>query len=297
VACDVLAVVAPGSTLDRIGPLPGSYSNYTHVVFARSAAGTRSRFVIRRYAVFGSYDRGEKARREFLTLELLREYGIPAPTPLYLDQTGELLGIPGIVTAYVPGRQVHRPPDPLMWARTLAITLAGIHAVPIGNGGDHFLLDADREASWFARTDTTPDYLARHRDGETLWQAVRHMLGRRVPAKPGLVHLDYWPGNVLWQGDTVSAVVDWEEAAYGDPAIDVAYARLNMALDGVDRAADLFLTTYEQQSRRCIENLALWELAAAVRPLYTPASWEIAEKDKASRLRRFIADALAESGF
>jgi hypothetical protein len=71
--------------------LPGSFSNSTHIVEARLANGSNFKFVVRRYAVFGDYDRGEKARREFKTFEVLHQYGIPAPEPLYLDDTGTLL--------------------------------------------------------------------------------------------------------------------------------------------------------------------------------------------------------------
>lgn len=40
-----------------------------------------------------------------------------------------------------------------------------------------------------------------------------------------LVHLDDWRGNVLWDRGQTTAVVDWEEAACGDPVVDVAYCR------------------------------------------------------------------------
>ena len=63
----LLDKIAPGSTALAIGPLPGSYSNYTHLVDARSPDGSDLRLVVRRYQVFGSYDRGEKARRQCCT--------------------------------------------------------------------------------------------------------------------------------------------------------------------------------------------------------------------------------------
>lgn len=72
----LLQEIAPGSALLAIGPLPGSYSNFTHLIEARSADGSDFRLVVRRYKVFGNYDRGEKARREFKTFELLQRNGI-----------------------------------------------------------------------------------------------------------------------------------------------------------------------------------------------------------------------------
>jgi aminoglycoside phosphotransferase (APT) family kinase protein len=288
----VLDVVAPGSTLDAIHPLPGSYSNYTHVIEARSTAGSRVRIVIRRYATFGSYDRAEKARREYGTLELLQRHSIPAPPPLHLDDEGALLGSPGIVTHYVRVRQIESPADPLDWARTLARMLARIHAVACDSGSTDFLLDADAEAVWFARSAAAPDYMQAHPDGAEVWRAVRDLLPRKQHVAPGLVHLDYWPGNVLWDAQQITAIVDWEEAAYGDPGIDVAYCRMNMALEGLDQAAHEFLNIYERQAGHVVKNLALWELAAAARPLFARTAWEMAQPAKSKKLRRFIADAL-----
>lgn len=113
----LLQEIAPGSTLLAIGSLPSSYSNFTHLIEARSADGSDFRLVVRRYKVFGNYDRAEKARREFKTFELLQRNGIPSPRPLYLDEPGAVLGTPGIVTSFVPGAQVESPSDPVSWAR------------------------------------------------------------------------------------------------------------------------------------------------------------------------------------
>src|SRR5512138_1105846 len=99
-AQQVLEIVLPGSTLTSIRVPDGSFSNYTHIVTARLLDGSLREIVVRRYKVFGNYDRGEKARREFKTFELLNQYHVPAPEALYLDEKGEVLEIPGIVTGF-----------------------------------------------------------------------------------------------------------------------------------------------------------------------------------------------------
>ena len=45
----LLQQIAPGSQLLAIEPLPGSYSNLTHLVNARSSDGSGFRVVVRRY--------------------------------------------------------------------------------------------------------------------------------------------------------------------------------------------------------------------------------------------------------
>lgn len=91
--------------LVEVRPFPGSFSNETTLLTLETAVG-HQQIVVRRCAVFGDYDRGEKAEREFKTLALLQNHGIPAPQPLLLDKSGDLLGTPGIVTSFVPGQQI-----------------------------------------------------------------------------------------------------------------------------------------------------------------------------------------------
>jgi aminoglycoside phosphotransferase (APT) family kinase protein len=288
----LLKEVAPGSALLNVELLPGSLSNYTHLVRARMLTGDELDLVLRRYAVFGDYDRGEKARREFKAIELAHAEGIPTPEPILLDEGGAILGSPGIVAGFVVGSlRMDPPPNALAWAREMAVTLAHIHAVPCGPEGRRFLLDANAEASWFARSADAPAYMAAFPGGEQVWQIFRDLYPRRKAVKPGLVHIDYWPGNILWLGDTISAVLDWEEAAWGDPAIDVAYARMHLALIGFPAPMDQFLSAYETGTGQPLANLGLWELAAAVRPMFDAEGWEVTKFPKRERLQDFVAAA------
>ena len=67
-------------------------------------------------------------------------------------------------------------------------------------------------------------------------------------------------------------MVDWDAAAYGDPALDVGYFRMDMYLRGIKEAATPFLEYY-QASSGPVRNLGYWELACAARPLPDPAAW------------------------
>jgi len=291
---DLLKEIAPGSNLLTFSLLPGSFSNSTHIVEARLVNGSDLKFVVRRYAVFGDYDRGEKARREFKTFEYLHQYGIPAPEPLYLDDTGTLLGTPGIVTRFVPGRLIlSAPADPLDWARELAVTLAKIHSIPCGAKVQSFLLDANAEATWFLKSDTAPGYMQTYPGGTEVWQFLHEAFPGIRTMPSGLVHIDYWSGNILWHENRISAVLDWEEAAYGDPVIDVAYARMNMILMGLTQSADDFLQIYESEMGCKVENIGFWELAAAVRPMIDPEEWKVTDTDGLDKniFHQFITEA------
>ena len=289
----IMNKISPGSRLLDIRLAEGSYSNFTHLVTARNGDGVEFRLVVRRYQVFGNYDRGQKARREFAALQFACQNGIPAPQPLYLDDIGDLLGIPGIVTRYVSGAQVDTPADPLALAQALAETLAQIHAVSLDLAPRDLLLDANQEATWFLRPGSLPDFMREHPEGERVWQLVKKGFSRLEPVPPTLVHVDYWPGNVLWDGDRISAVVDWEEAALGDPAIDVAYCRMDIVLRGLPDAAEEFLRAYESAAGSPLKNLGFWELAAAARPMFSPQGW-VDQSPQKEYFAGFIAQAARE---
>jgi aminoglycoside phosphotransferase (APT) family kinase protein len=268
----------PGSTLLKIEWLPGSFSNHTHLIEACLANGDAYRIVVRRYKIFGDYDRGEKALREFKTFELLHRHRVPAPIPLLLDETGNILGSPSIVTSFVEGDlRLEVPSDAMGWAHKLAHTLARIHSIPCGKGEQEFLLKGNAEASWFLKHDAPPRYMQDYPGGADVWHLMRNLSVDFRADTPTLLHIDYWSGNILWQDNEISAVLDWEEAAHGDPAIDVAYARMNIILMGAPDAADEFLHIYEAEMGRRLQNLGFWELAASVRPMIDPVDWKVTE--------------------
>jgi aminoglycoside phosphotransferase (APT) family kinase protein len=302
---NVIDQLDAGAKLAEVRPLPGSFSNETTLLVYETAVGTEQ-VVVRRYAVFGEYDRGKKAEREFKTLALLHKHGIPVPQPLLLDKSGDLLGSPGIVTSFVPGQQIIQPSDESAWVTELAQILAHIHAIPLTEADQRFLLDGNDEVVWFLRNEKSKEHMLRHPDGRSSWQAVHDLLPTIQPVPPALMHIDYWLGNILWQKGRITAVLDWEEASFGDPGYDVAYLRLELAMLGGAPLADAFLAAYEQANGRSLPTLAFWELAAAARFMPDPegmiSEWQALQAgvyDVAAvkqNFRNFLASALKRAG-
>jgi aminoglycoside phosphotransferase (APT) family kinase protein len=56
-------------------------------------------------------------------------------------------------------------------------------------------------------------------------QRVREALLERVPPSPApaLVHGDYQPGNMLYEGGCLTGIIDWELASIGSPLLDVGW--------------------------------------------------------------------------
>ncbi len=296
-AAVVKALDALGLNQERfcVHDLPGAYSNFTHLVAAEEPDGRERKIVIRRYNPANYEDGHDKHRCEFHALRLLTAQGLPAPPPLLLDDDGSLLGLPGIVTEYVAGAPIELPAEAARWgevADKAARMLARIHRVPYSEADRRYLMDDDTEVAWFIKTGEIPDYMRADPDGKMVWHLVNEHWGRWSPVQPRFAHTDYWSGNILWRGDEISAVLDWEEAGYGHPAADVAYARMGYFVEGERDAADVFLREYEaaagwQLNRK---DLALFELAASARPMTGPDAW-FAQAYMAAGYRQFIAQA------
>ncbi len=52
----------------------------------------------------------------------------------------------------------------------------------------------------------------------------------QLPERLCLVHGDLWPANVLMHGPEICGLVDWTMGAVGDPALDVGFAKVGLAL-------------------------------------------------------------------
>ena len=111
-----------------------------------------------------------------------------------------------------------------------------------------------------------------------------------------LLHGDYWPGNVLWKDGALAAVIDWEDAARGDPLGDLANARLELLFFfGPDAPAD-FTRRYLAASPIDTTDLPSWDLAVALRPIVpftTMFPDEPTARTMRARHRWFVEQALA----
>lgn len=91
--------------------------------------------------------------------------------------------------------------------------------------------------------------------------------------EPVLLHYDFWVGNTLWRDGHLVAVVDWSGARRGPCAVDVAWLRLDLILQGRDEAADLVVDHYERHAGRQITDLVAWDLQAAAQADPVVESW------------------------
>jgi aminoglycoside phosphotransferase (APT) family kinase protein len=99
-----------------------------------------------------------------------------------------------------------------------------------------------------------------------------------------LLHGDFWPGNLLWKNGRLVAILDWEDAAVGDPLADVANSRLEIFWAFGRDAMHCFTQHYQSLATIDFTNLPYWDLYAALRPAAKLSAWGLdANTEKAMR--------------
>ncbi len=170
---------------------------------------------------------------EFGVLRALAGTGLGAPRVLWLDADATWLDRPALVMHREPGTceydvvNGHRPADVrLRLAREFCDLMADVHAVDwrAAGLGDVLPDPGPRPAltelgSWTAilRQDQVEAYPE--------LEFVIDALAATAPACSSsvLVHADFKPGNVLLDGDRITALLDWELAHLGDPLEDLGW--------------------------------------------------------------------------
>ncbi|MBA4179172.1 MAG: hypothetical protein C0506_01150 [Anaerolinea sp.] len=183
--------------------------------------------------VFGP-GQGHRARWDAALQSAVAAQGYPAPAALHACETGGALGQPYVLMPRVPGKTMlqsglfHIP-------GTLASSQARLHALDPSP-----IRDSLRKAG-----------IPEPPSGISAWlEAVARELRQpgMEPFRPAfewfaanqppdtaevLCHLDFHPLNILVLKGEVSGVIDWSNAAFGDPAADVAVTRILLTVPPV----------------------------------------------------------------
>jgi aminoglycoside phosphotransferase (APT) family kinase protein len=230
----------------------------------------------REEGILAPYDVG----RQYRVMRALAATDVPVPPVAWLEPTGDVLGVPFYVMARVRGETL-----PLFWygrsARlpAAAEALARVHAVDWKRAGLAFLAEGEPvdplEAElgpWRARAERLR--IAR----APLLIALGEWLRENQPAdaRIALLHGDPNPGNYLFAGERVVAVLDWELAALGDPRSDLGfYAALQTVFGGMGgpQGETLLSEAYEAVTGRRLTCLAYYEALGLYRMAVVMAGW------------------------
>jgi aminoglycoside phosphotransferase (APT) family kinase protein len=169
---------------------------------------------------------------EFRVIEALNDTDVPSPRALWLDADGSGLGAPTVIMERVPGvtdilaLRAAEPADRNR-AVTLAFAEAGakLHAVDVA--GLRFLGTPTRETAAAIQLGFWEAQFLKHRmEPHPAIAFAFQWLKANAPAaeRISLVHGDFRLGNFLYEGEEITALLDWEMAHLGDPVEDIAWA-------------------------------------------------------------------------
>jgi aminoglycoside phosphotransferase (APT) family kinase protein len=171
--------------------------------------------------------------RQAPLLRALHAAGLPVPDVPWAGEDEAWFGTPFVMMEFLagtpffvwqPDARFDRSPQAvaLLWEQCID-ALVQLHR-----------FDWQRHLPDWERPMTPHDEITRwdrilHKAPDPAWlnagQRVRERLLECMPPSPppGLVHGDYQPGNVLYEGGRLTGIIDWELASIGSPLLDVGW--------------------------------------------------------------------------
>jgi aminoglycoside phosphotransferase (APT) family kinase protein len=268
----IVAGIEPSSIVVGTSGLTGGLSSWMTRIEVQRPDGSRHRFIVRR----GRRPDSERHTLPFgVEYELLRHldaHGIPVARPRAFDDSGRILPQAYVVLDFVPGATRFTTDDPVGTAVKMADVLAAIHDLDAASASMPILpLHTDRMQGW-----VITDLTRREPDPSLREHLIRRHLDEHWPPPATelcLLHADYFPGNIVWEGDAIAAVIDWESAAVGDPMADIATTRLDLRWAYGAEPAERFTDRYLTLTGRSTATLPVWELVVALRPAGAVSLW------------------------
>lgn len=260
----------PTAKLLASWPLKGGISAQMTALEIMRGDGTIERIILRQP---GSAH-PTKARDEFNILQAVQAVGVKAQRPYWVDESGAILPHPYLLIEYIEGAPEYAPNDPIRYAEQIATQLATLHRMDAASHAAAIDLrflphQAPRLDSLIQQPPATLDHaLMEGRIRATLAAAWPLPMGA-----PVLLHGDFWPGNLLWRGGELAAIIDWEDAELGNPLADFAITRLDTLWILGRAAMHEFSARYQQLTQFDFRNQPYWDLVASLRPMSRLGEW------------------------
>lgn len=268
------AALNPQAQLLEVVPLTGGVSADVQALTLRDADGQIIKVVVRQHPDRTFKDRSaDLVRLEYELLAALSAAGVPVPEPLMLEVSGELVPSPALVMTYVEGTAEIGHDDLPAQMEKMAQVLCAIHDLP-----------ASKLPALPERLNPLPELFEFLPEG-TIWQALREYLAEAnwsaYQGRPALLHGDFWPQNLLWRDGELVAVLDWEDAAIGDPMADVAGARVELGWTYGEQAVAEFTRAYDRRRPLDRRRLNLWEVYVATAAAHFMHEWGLCAAQEA----------------
>ena len=273
----------PESTVTGIERLTGGVSADVHRIDLDDGGAPRS-VVVREH---GERHGGHSASTEFALLQALHESGVLVPRPLAIDISKTISEHDCLVIEYIPGDSGFPRAEVSHYLAQAADALAGIHERGLPG------LPALPE-----RIEPLPEVFDYWPEGEESQPLKRFLQQHDWPLFSGahsLLHGDFWPENLLWKEGELSAVLDWEDAAVGDPLSDLAASRVEFRYQFGREGMQTFTAAYSRHRTIDSTRLALWQIFVAAAGQHFMGDWGL-PVERVQHMRRVALSAIKEAG-
>jgi len=256
--------------VENLQTLTGGASRTTYSFDAVTAA-ERRRLILRSAPVDNRFAGMEL---EAAVQQAAAEAGAPVPNIVTASNSVAALGNPFLICDEVAGETIVRriqrnlnDDGRVVLLEQCAQALAAIHRARTDAAG---LIERDEIAEWRQRLDELGDTTA------TFEWAFRWLEANRpAPSAIRLVHGDFRMGNLIVDGSTLAAVLDWEAVHIGEVYEDLAWfcvrawrfgAPAELAAGGLGSIED-FVSAYEQAGGAAIDRAALlwWQVLGTLK--------------------------------
>jgi len=226
--------------------------------------------VLRRYAdrwTWWSVQDEHKAEREWEVGCWLYGQGLPVPA-MYASGTADQA--PYLLTARPPGRShpFTGPADLEAYVERAARLLSQLHRL-VPPAAVRRLLPEVQARGEIARLSS----LARACMDDGLVEALDELARQEMEEYPPCVlHGDLQVDRVRIDARGITAILDWEVAALGDPRWDLARVGVELHRQEAHLLAERFYSSYEEQSHLSTQGMTYWEALASVQQ-WTTLAW------------------------
>jgi aminoglycoside phosphotransferase (APT) family kinase protein len=292
-AAEIVQKIDPQSKLLRIWELKGGISAQVTAIEIEQPDGQTKKMIVRQHGAVDLKRNPHVAADVFKLLQILKSVGLPTPMPYYFDESGQILSTPYIIIEFIEGQTEFTPSNLTDFIHQLAINLIKIHSIDCSKLDLAFLPKQDEIIA--EKLGKRPENLDESLDEGLIRDTLESFWPLPQGNKVVLIHGDFWPGNVLWKEGQLVAVIDWEDAALGDPLADFSNSRLEILWAfGIEAMNDFTLQYKSRMPSIEFSNLPYWDLCAALRPASKISEWgldESTEKRMRERHKWFISQA------
>ncbi len=185
--------------------------------------------------VFLFYEKNMMKQEPGIHKILLAKTGVPVPRVVAFDESRSVIDRDYIIMERLPGEPLSErtPPGLDEILRGVGAALSEVHAVTsdkYGYLGEHRPMQP--ENTWAAAFRVMWESLIRDIEKTGHYSAAECRFMERLPDKhidvfdydapASLLHMDVWAQNILADGGSLSGLLDWDRALWGDPGIEFA---------------------------------------------------------------------------